>query len=193
MVTIGLIAIAVGGIAAQIHDINKWFVQDYNKYLEANQIMTDVAENLIDNFDTTKPVVVVGAALPSDELCREAFIPLDSQKYRIIAKLTAFDPTIKEKFHANYGGWGYYYTESPLLSVLTWARNPFENCDLAASQQYTNFWKLIGYDDFTYVSSVEMIEKAEKIREDLGMEGYPCEGYIIDNGDMLIINLSKVN
>lgn len=172
--------------------MNKWFVQDYNKFLEVKQIMTDVAENLLENYDIKKPVVVVGATLPSNELCREASIPHDSWKYRVIASMTSFDPTLKEKFHADYGGWVYAYAESPLLSVLTWARNPFENCDLVASQQYINFWEMIGYYDFMYVPKAEMIEEAEKIRKSLGMAAYPSEGYIIDNGDMLIINLSEV-
>lgn len=191
ILTVGVLVIALGGIIVQIQDMNRWFIQDYNKYLEAKQIMTDVAENLIENYDIEKPIVVVGATLPSDELCREASIPLDSWKYHVIARLTSFDPTIKEKFHANYGGWGYFYTDSPLLSVLTWARNPFENCDLVASQQYTNFWEMIGYYNFTYVPRVEMIEEAEEIRKSSRMAGYPCEGYIIDNGDMLIVNLSE--
>lgn len=188
----GVVAvIALSGIVVQIKDMNKWFIQDYEKYLEAERIMADAAENLLENYDIRKPVVVVGAALPSDELCREALIPLDSWKYRMITRLTFFDPTIKEKFHADYGGWGYCYTESPLLSVLTWARNPFENCDLIASQQYTNFWDMIGYSGFSYVSSEEMIWEAERLRKNLNFPGYPCEGYIVDNGGMLIVNLSE--
>lgn len=184
--------LAFGGVIVQIQDMNKWFIQDYNKFLEAKQIMTDAAENLLENYDIKKPVVVVGPTLPGNELCREASIPHDSWKYRVIASLTAFDPTIKEKYHAYYDGWVYLYAESPLLSVLTWARNPFENCDLVASQQYINFWEMIGYYDFTYVPKVEMIEKAEEIRKNSGMPAYPSEGYIIDAGDMLIINLSEV-
>lgn len=188
----GVIAgIALCGIVVQIKDMNKWFLQDYNKFLESRQIMADAAENLLENYDIKKPVVVVGAVMPSEKLCKEASIPLDSWKYHIIDRLTFFDPTIKEKFHANYGGWGYFFTESPLLSVLTWARNPFENCDLIASQQYINFWKMIGYDDFLYVSHTEMIERAEELRKSLRMPGYPCEGYIFDAGDMLIVNLSE--
>lgn len=109
----------------------------------------------------------------------------------MIARLTCFDPTIKERFHGDYGGWVYYYAESPLLSVLTWARNPFENCDLIASQQYISFWEMIGYSGFSYVTSEEMIREAETLRESLNMPGYPREGYILDQGDMLIVNLSE--
>ncbi len=188
----GVAIIALLGIGLQVQDMNRWFVQDYHKYLEAKQIMTDAAADLIENYDITKPVVVVGAVLPDDRLLQEASIPFDSWKYRVITKMTSFDPTIKEKFHADYGGWGYYFTESPLLSVLTWARNPFENCDLAASQQYTNFWDMVGYHDFVYVPDTEMIEEAEEIRKSLKMPGYPNEGYISDQGSMLIVNLSGV-
>lgn len=52
---------------------------------------------------------------------------------------------------------------------------------------------MIGYDNFLYVSSVEMIEEAEMLRESTGMPGYPREGYIVDNGNMLIVNLSEAN
>ncbi len=187
----GIVVIALIGILLQIQDMNKWFVQDYNKFLEAKQIMTDVAEELIDNYDISKPVVVVGATRHSDEMCREAAISMDSWKYQVISGLTAFDPTIKEKFHANYGAWTYFYTESPLLSVLTWAGSPFENCDLAAAQQYISFWNMIGFDNFTYVPTTEMIKEAMEIRETSGMVGYPAQGYIVDMGDMLIVNLSE--
>lgn len=103
---IGMLIIAVGGIAIQVRDMNKWFVQDYKKHLETRQIMADAADELLANYDIEKPVVVVGAVMPSDELCREACISMDSWKYRTIAWLTSFDPTIKEKYHADYGGWG---------------------------------------------------------------------------------------
>ncbi len=183
---------AVIGIILQIRDMNKWFRQDYDKYLEAKQIMTDAAENLINHYDIRKPIVVVGATVHRDELYREAAVSMDSWQYRVISKLTSFDPTIKEKFHGNYGGWVYLYAESPTLSVLTWARNPYENCDLAAAQQYTNFWEMIGYSGFTYAPTTQMIERAEEIRDSLGMPGYPDEGYIVDYEDMLIVNLSEV-
>lgn len=186
-----MIVLALGGIIVQVRDINKWFAQDYDKFLEAKSIMTDVAETLLENYDIQKPIVVVGATMPSDELCRAASISMQSWKYRVITKMTDFDPTIKEKFHANYGDWRYYYADSPLLSVLTWAGNPFENCDLAASQQYTNFWNMIGYNGFTYAPTEKMIKTAQRIRENSEIPGYPHEGYIVDNGDMLIINLSK--
>ena len=192
ILNIVMLSLAVGGIIVQIRDMNKWFVQDYSKYLEAKQIMTNVAEKLIEDYDIKKPVVVVGATMPSDEICKVASIPMDSWKYKVITLLTSFDPTLKEKFHANYGGWRYYYADSPLLSVLTWAGSPFQNCDLAASQQYTRFWEMIGYEDFIYVPTTEMIMEAEKIRDVSRMPGYPCEGYIIDNGTMLIVNLSEI-
>ncbi len=192
MITGIVVGVTLCGIIIQVGDINKWFRYDYNKYLEAEAIMRDTAEQLIAEYDTGKPVVVVGASMPDDEILNVASIPFDSWKYQIIDKMTWFDPTIKEKFHGNYGGWGYYYSDSAMLSVLTWARNPFENCDLVASQQYTSFWEMIGYDNFEYVSTVEMIEEAERIRESSNMPGYPENGYILDNGNMLIVNLSGV-
>lgn len=108
----------------------------------------------------------------------------------MISKMTAFDPTIKEKYHEYYGEWMYSYTESPLVSVLTWAANPFEHGDLAASQQYTNFWKMIGYENFVYVPTTDMILQARKIRVDNKMVGYPKDGYILDLGNMIIVSLS---
>lgn len=192
IITDVIAVLAIFGIVVQIKDMNKWFVQDYNKYMEVKQIMVNVAENLVENYDTTKPIVVVGPTLPSDSLCRVATIPMESWKYKVISKLTAFDPTIKEKFHANFDGWVYFYAESPLLSVLNWAGSPFENCDLAVSQQYINFWEMLGYHDFSYVPTVEMIEEAWEVRESLKIPGYPSEGYVMEMEDMLIVNLSKV-
>lgn len=187
-----LLLVTLGGLMIQVQDMNKWFRHDYRKFLEVETIMTNIAEDLKENFDIQKPVVVVGALMPSGELCSEAAVYMNSWKYRVISELTFFDPTIKEKHQAVYSGWAYYYVESPLLSFLSWAGNPFQNCDLAASQQYTNFWEIIGYQDFTYVPNEEMVKEAIQIRENLKMSAYPDEGYILDNGDMLIINLSKI-
>ena len=186
-----MILIAFSAIVIQTQEINKWFQHDYRKFIEVKNIMSDIAEDLTENYDIQKPVVVVGALMPSGELCSEVAVTMNSWKYRAIIELTFFDPTIKEKYQKSLSGWCYYFADSPLLSFLSWAGTPFQNCDVAASQQYTNFWEMIGYHDFTYVSTVEMIEAAEVIRENLDMEEYPNEGYIVDNGDMLIINLSK--
>ncbi len=171
--------------------MNRWFIQDYEKFLEAKSIMTGVAEDLIKNYDISKPVVIVGATLPSDDICKEAGISIDSWKYKVILRMTAFDPTLVGKFHSNFSGQVYYcFTESPLLSVLTWAANPYENCDVAASQQYISFWNMIGYDNFTYAPDSEMILRAKQIWTDNKMVGYPREGYIYDAGEMIIISLS---
>lgn len=179
------------GLLLQIFEMNRWFFQDYRKFLEAEKIMTDVAEELTESYDITKPLAVVGAPMPADELCLEACIPLDSWKYKCISALTAFDPTLKEKFHyQSEDGWYYAYTESPFLSVLTWAGSPFENCDLAVSQQYTNFWDMIGYSDFTYVPSEDMIEEAWEIKRSQKLPGYPDNGYIYETEDMIVVNLS---
>ncbi len=192
--TIILTVIAVCGIFAQVCEMNKWFVQDYQKFLEAKKIMVDVADELEADYDTKKPVVIVGPELPSDEVCQGLFVSMDSWKYKIITIMTSFDPTIKEKYHyqTREGDWYYTYTESPMLSVLTWASNPFENCDLAASQQYINFWDMIGYHDFTYVSDEEVILEARELRKTLKLPGYPEEGYIHEWNGILVINLSEV-
>lgn len=68
-------ALALGGIAVQIKDMNKWFIQDYDKYLEAKQIMAETAEKLLENYDVSKPVVVVGAALPRRRIMQRGLYP----------------------------------------------------------------------------------------------------------------------
>lgn len=53
IVTWVLIVVAFGGVTLQIIDINKWFNQDYNKFIEAKDSVINVAEDLIENYDIT--------------------------------------------------------------------------------------------------------------------------------------------
>ena len=184
--TIGIISCILQSI-----DMNKWFIQDYKKSEEAKQIMTEVAEELLDNYDYSKPVVIEGATLFNPELYAEACIPFSSWKYRIICYLTnPIDIHLKEKFNANYAGLGYAYAESPTLSVLTWAHNPFENASPVKNQQYINYWKMIGYNQFSYIETDEIMNEASEIRKEKCLPGYPNDGYIYETDDYIIISLS---
>ncbi len=175
----------------QSADMNKWFIQDYRKYEEASTIMIHVAEDLLSGYDTSKPLVVEGATLPSGELYEAACIPFSSWQYRMICRCTdPIDIHLKEKFHMNYEGLGYAYAESPLLSVLTWAHNPFQNASVLTYQQYTNLWAMLGYDEFTYIDREEWLEEAVALREEKDMPGYPQEGYIYETDRYILISLS---
>ncbi len=180
-------------LVLQCIDMNKWFRQDYQKYLEAKSIMEDVANDLISSHDVSKPLVVVGATLPSEDLLAVACVSFDSWQYKFVSKTTNFiDVHLKEKFHVNYGNLGYAYAESPLLSVLTWATNPFEHGREEVMQQFTNFWNMLGYHDFHYISDPTLLLQAKEFRLAQNMTGYPNEGYIYEGEHYIIVSLSPV-
>lgn len=170
----------------QCAEMNSWFYRDYLKYEDTKEVMSNVAYDLEQNFDYSKPIVFRGAYTVPYAITEKAYLSFNSEEYRMVCKLTdPIDPHLKEKYFDNNVG-AYVLAESPVVSTLQWGVTAFDG----TSQQLIEFWKMHGIDSFRCVTDLEMIEEAEQIRSAEQMPGYPKEGYIKETDEYIIVNLS---
>ena len=170
----------------QTVDMNKWFYVDYLKYQDTLRVMENIANDLRKGFDTSKPVAFRGTYKVPYEIASEAYIDFDTWQYRAICHLTnLFDVHIKEKYYAEDTS-AYVFTEMPVISTLQWGVTAFDG----TSCQLINFWKMHGFDEFSCVTNLAVIEEAENIRVEEHMPGYPQNGYIKECENYIIINMS---
>ena len=171
----------------QCADMNSWFYQDYLKYQDAKRVMLQIAYDLEQQYDTSKPIVFRGAYTVPDTIASKAYLSFGSREFGWVRKLTdPIDIHLKEKyFDQNVNA--YVVAESPVISTLQWGVTAFDG----TSGQLIAFWKMHGVDEFRCVTDLEVIEEAEKIRTEEAMPGYPKEGYIKELDDYIIVNFSQ--
>lgn len=171
----------------QSAEMNKWFYVDYLKYQDTVRVMETIAGDLKREYDTSKPVVFRGAYKVPYEIAKKAYINFDSWQYRMICRLTdPVDEHIKEKYYAE-GTAAYVFAEMPIVSTLQWGVTAFDG----TSQQLINFWAMHGINGFSCEKDLSVIEKAEHIRTEENMPGYPGDGYIKECDNYIIINMSN--
>ena len=172
----------------QCTDMNYWFYLDNLKYQDAKEVMSQIAYDLEKDYGTGKPIVFRGAYTVPKSISSGACVSFSSREYQWIAKLTdPIDPHLKEKYFLEKGS-AYIFAESPVVSTLQWGVTAFDG----TSQQLINFWKMHGYDSFTCVTDLDIIEEAEQIRAGENMPGYPKPGYIKECDEYIIVNFSDV-
>jgi len=168
----------------QCADMNRWFYIDYLKYQDAARVMEQVAHDLEENYDVSKPVVIGGGYRVPYSITEDACCSFYSSQYGWICRLTdPIDPHLKEKYYAE-GGHGYVFAEAPYVSVLQWGVTAFDG----TNRQLIEFWRMHGYT-FQCVTDLEVIKEAGQIREN--MPGFPAKGYIQEEKDYIIINLES--
>ncbi len=171
----------------QCEDMNQWFYVDVRKYENVCQVLTKVAQDLEDGFDTSKPICLRGGYHVPYAVSSEAYISFDSAQFRLIAALTdPIDPTLKEKYYGENGK-GYIFAETPVYSTLQWGITAFDG----TAGQLFDLWEHLGYQ-FSCLTDYDLIEEAEQYRGATDMPSYPSPGYIVDAGDYLIVNLENV-
>lgn len=170
----------------QSAEMNKWFYVDYLKYQDTVRVMETIASDLKKGYDTSKPVVFRGAYKVPYDIAKEAYISFDSWQYRMICNFTdPIDEHIKEKYYAEDTA-AYVFAEMPIVSTLQWGVTAFDG----TSQQLINFWTMHGINGFSCEKDLSVIEKAEHIRTEENMPGYPRDGYIKECDNYIIINMS---
>ena len=173
-------------IIVQCIDMNRWFYMDYQKYRDAEEVMSGIACDLERECDISKPIIFRGAYTVPYEISEDAYVDFSSKQYRWICRLTDWlDPHLKEKYFGEAGR-GYVFAESPIVSVLQWGTTAFDG----TSGQLIEFWKIHGYDSFFCETDLDVIEEAEKVRTEEKMPGYPNEGYIKECEDYIIVNFA---
>lgn len=168
----------------QCSDMNKWFYVDDLKYQDAKEVMYHVADDLERSFDSSKPVVFVGAYDVPSEIKRYGCVSYSSKEFQWICRLTnPFDEHWKEKY---YTPEGYCYAETPLISVLAWGMDAFNH----TAGQTTEFFSMHGRS-LICVNDTNVIKEARELAKELEMPGYPKDGYIREFDDYIIINMTK--
>lgn len=162
----------------QCVDMNKWFYVDWLKYEDTRNTINQIAHELEQNFDTSKPVIFTGEHMVPESIVEDAFVEYNSEIYlKMLKAVSLFDFHILEKYHQEYGVW---VAQTPALSGIDWARRAFDN--------NTELIKLFAMHGHTLVPYMEedMYDTIEA--ETADMPQFPAEGSIVDKGDYIVVH-----
>ena len=181
---IGLIVLFIS-VFNQCSDSNKYFYLDYEKYLDARETSAQIYNDLVRNYDLSKPVVFVGAYKVPDYIREESCVSFGSLPFRIICLLTdPIDVHWKEKFYIPEG---YCYLESLTVSVLIWGTDAFDH----TSTQMINFLRMNGHSGISCVTDPEIINEARRMVSAGEMPSLFKPGYIFEADDYIVINIEN--
>lgn len=181
-----IIGAAVGLILTynQASEMNKWFYVDYLKYEDAKSTMNAIALELEAHYDTSKPVIIRGSYEVPHGIIKDAYVNDETWQYQWIKKiLDAIDPHLMEKYYSA-SGYGYYFSETPLISVIDWGVNAFDDTNV----EFFKFWEMHGHS-FVMETDLEKYEEAQQKMTELQMPSWPEEGYIVELEEYIIVNL----
>lgn len=172
-------------IMNQCLNMNKWFYYDYVKYLNAKEIMLQVAHDIKSSCDINKPIVFYSGRGVPYELVPDSFVSYSSKEFRYIAMLTdPVDVHWKEKYQTPYG---YQSPDMPTVSILSWGVTAFDG----TSQQLIKFWELHGISGLKCERDLDKINEAYAICESVSQPAYPTNGYIQEKEEYIIVNMGK--
>ncbi|MCM1100304.1 MAG: glucosyltransferase domain-containing protein [Clostridium sp.] len=162
----------------QCADLNHWFYVDYRKYEYAKEYMAQVALELEQNFDTSKPVVFTGEWENPEGLVEDAYVRYDDPRFYEMKRITDLvDEHLLEKYYRGYGVW---VAQTPALSVISWGKYAFDNDEELIRFMAFHGHGLLPHADGSYYT------EAENYAAD--MPHFPREGSIVDAGDYIIVH-----
>ena len=160
-------------------DMTKWFYIDKQKYDAAVKTVDQIALDLEQNFDTSKPVIFTGDYEIPYSMIQDAYVSYGSTTYFKMKRLTdLIDPDLLDKY--NRGSKGVWVAQTPALSVIDWGRYAFDS-----DAELVKFFAMHGHS-LVAEEDISLYEGAEK--ESLELPHYPQEGYIVDKGDYIIVH-----
>lgn len=166
----------------QGYEMNKWLLVDANKYEDDKRTMDMLAFQLMQGYDTDKPVCVIGNRPTPESLLEDVYTPDWSKKYDLVKWLVcAVDERIFEKYDTQRG---YAVAESPQLSFINWGNKAYYGFD----RELIKFWKMHGFT-FTEDGDLDHYKKARKLMKDGPV--WPQEGSIVEMEDHIIVNFGN--
>lgn len=163
----------------QGYEMNKWLYVDAMKYEDAKRTMDAVALEIMENYDASKPICVIGNYKTPASLTADAYCPSWSKKYWIVSTLVkALDEEIFEKYDFPEG---YAAAETPRLSVIDWGATAFFHFD----RELIKFWSMHGFT-FTEDNNIEHYDEARELME--GKPAWPEAGSIVETDSYIIVN-----
>ncbi len=163
----------------QCMDMTKWFYIDRQKYEAAVKTVDQIALDLERNFDTSKPVVFTGNYEIPYSIIQDAYVGYGTETYWKMKRITdRIDPDLLDKY--NRGSKGVWVAQTPALSVIEWGRYAFDN-----DAELVKFFAMHGH---TIVPLLDGSLYAEAEAQSVDLPEYPKEGYIVDQGDYIIVH-----
>ena len=166
----------------QAYEMNKWLYVDAMKYEDTKRTMDAVALDIMENYDYSKPICVVGSYQTPISLIEDAYCPEWSGKYTLIKAIVSWiDEDIFEKYNTPNG---YVAAETPLLSTINWGATAFYGFD----RELIKFWEMHGFT-FEEDGVLEHYDYAEELMKDGPV--WPEEGSIVEQDDYIIVNFGN--
>lgn len=163
----------------QCMDMTKWFYIDRQKYEAAVKTVDQIALDLERDFDTSKPVVFTGNYEIPYSIIQDAYVGYGTETYAKMKRITdRIDPDLLDKY--NRGSKGVWVAQTPALSVIEWGRYAFDN-----DAELVKFFAMHGH---TIVPLLDGSLYAEAEAKSVDLPKYPEDGYIVDQGDYIIVH-----
>lgn len=168
----------------QASEMNKCFYVDYLKYEDARNTMNSIAWELEAHYDTGKPVIIRGSYEVPYGIVKDVYVDAGTWQYQLIKSIVdPIDPHLMEKYYSQ-SGYGYFFSETPLISVIDWGVNAFDDTNV----EFFKFWEMHGHS-FVMETDLEKYEEAQQKMTELQMPSWPEEGYIVELEEYIIVNL----
>lgn len=166
----------------QGYEMNKWLLIDVMKYEDDKRTLDALALELMTEYDTDKPICVIGNRKTPVSLLEDVYCPQWSKKYDLVKWLVcAVDERIFEKYDTPEG---YAVAETPQLSFINWANKAYYGFD----RELIKFWKMHGFT-FTEDGNLEHYRQAQKLMRDAPV--WPKKGSIVEQEDYIIVNFGN--
>ena len=163
----------------QCFEMNRWFYVDWMKYQDAKRTAEQIAFELEENFDTSKPVVFTGYYLVPKSIISEAYVAYNTEIYFKMRRLTdLLDKDLLDKF--NRGEYGVWVAQTPALSVLDWGIAAFDS-----TEEMVKFFAMHGLE---IVPNMDMELHAKMNVLTTDYPHFPEEGSIVDMGDCIVVH-----
>lgn len=161
----------------QCTDLNKWFYVDYMKYEDAKNTVNQVAYELENSFDISKPVVFTGTYDIPRSLIEDAYVEYNSETFYKMQRITSVvDEHLLEKFYRDYGVW---VAQTPALSVVEWGRYAFDSDEELVRFAAMHGHQLVPLLNTEYAPAEELSKNWPR---------FPQEGAIRDVGEYIIVH-----
>lgn len=166
----------------QSYEMNKWLLVDSMKYEDDKRTLDALALELMTEYDTDKPICVVGNRQTPESLLKDVYTQDWSKKYKLVKFLVCIvDEDIFEKYDTPYG---YAVAETPQLSFINWADKAFFGFD----RELIHFWEMHGFT-FQEDGNTEHYAEAAILMQDAPV--WPARGSIVEMEDHIIVNFGN--
>lgn len=161
--------------------LNYFLTLDHVRSEEEAETVRNIAYDLQAGYDVTKPILFVGTYKLSPTLLEATRIPKNTIRWKIYAHLMAWE---RGKDYAKvYKNYARKLPSTNIKPVVRWAMEAFSDQSAMV--------KIFGYYGFKYTAAdyKKLYKAGNQYVKDHNIPGYPQEGYIVDMGDYLMVNL----